>query len=119
MATFLAILIGILGGISGGLFGIGGGIVLVPAMILLLGFSQHKAQGTSLLALLLPVGIFGVIEYNKAGNVDLRNGLFIALGFLGGNYLGSKVSLAMDELLLRRCFAGFLVLVAIQLFLKK
>jgi uncharacterized protein len=119
MTILLCLLIGLVGGVSGGLFGIGGGVVIVPAMILLLGFSQHRAQGTSLVALLAPVGIFGVANYYKAGNVDLKLGLIIALGFLGGAYIGSKVALSLDETLLRRIFATFLVFLAIQLFLKK
>ena len=96
-----------------------GRVDLVPALVLLLGFTQHRAQGTSLLALLLPVGIFGVLEYNKAGNVDFKSGLLIAFGFLVGALLGSKASLAMDEVLLRRVFAAFLVVLAVQLVLKK
>lgn len=119
MEVALAVVIGVVGGVFGGMFGVGGGIVLVPAMVFLLGFAQHRAQGTSLLTLLLPVGIFGVLAYHKEGQVDVRVGLWIALGFLGGAYLGSKLALSLPEVLLRRCFAGFLALVALQLFLKK
>jgi uncharacterized protein len=119
MQVLLYLAIGLLGGISGGLFGIGGGIILVPAMVLLLGFSQHMAQGTSLMALLLPVGMFAVFNYYRAGQVHVAVGLWIALGFLLGGLLGSRFALTLDEGLLRRTFALFLVIVAAQLFFKR
>src|SRR5690349_16911999 len=72
MTILLAILIGLVGGVCGGLFGIGGGVIVVPALVFLMGYSQHKAQGTSLVALLAPVGILGVINYYKANNVDMQ-----------------------------------------------
>ncbi|MBS1723458.1 MAG: sulfite exporter TauE/SafE family protein [Armatimonadetes bacterium] len=119
MDAVLAIVIGLVGGVFGGVFGVGGGIVLVPGMVYLLGFAQHRAQGTSLLTLLLPVGLFGVIAYHKEGQIDFRVGLLIAAGFLGGAYLGSKFALSLPEVVLRRCFAAFLLVVAVQLFAKK
>jgi hypothetical protein len=119
MDALLPLVIGLFAGIASGFFGIGGGIVMVPAMTLLLGFGQQRAQGTSLAALLLPVGILGVLEYHKAGNIDLRVAGLIAAGFLFGVLGGSKIALSLDEVLLRRIFAGFLVLVALQLVLKK
>jgi uncharacterized protein len=119
MAILLCLLIGLLGGVCGGLFGIGGGVVIVPALVLAMGFTQHRAQGTSLVALLAPVGILGVMNYYKAGSVDFKSGALIALGFVGGTYIGSKISLSLDETLLRRIFAAFLVLVAVQLVIKK
>jgi uncharacterized membrane protein YfcA len=119
MELVIGAVIGICAGILGGLFGIGGGILIVPACIYLLGFTQARAQGTSLVALLLPVGILGVLNYAKAGNVDWKVGAVIAVLFVGGAYFGSKIALSIDENLLRKLFAGFLVLIAIQLFLKK
>ena len=119
MDIVFGLIIGVLAGILGGMFGIGGGILIVPACIYLLGMTQQKAQGTSLVALLAPVGLLGVMNYAKAGNVDWRVGGCIAVTFIGGVYFGSKLSLTLDENLLRKLFAGFLVLVAIQLFFKK
>ena len=119
MDVAIGLLIGVCAGVLGGMFGIGGGILIVPALTYLLAFSQKKAQGTSLVALLAPVGILGVMNYAKAGNIDWRAGITIALGFIGGAFFGSKVSLSMDENLLRKVFAGFLILVGIQLFFKK
>ena len=119
MEVVIAVVIGLLAGVLGGLFGIGGGILIVPALIYTMGFSQQKAQGTSLVALLAPVGILAVMNYAKSGNVDWKVGGIIAVLFFGGAFVGSKFALAMNEDILRKAFAGFLVLVAIQLFMKK
>lgn len=94
------------------MFGIGGGLVMVPLLAILLGFSQHKAQGTSLAVLIIPVAILAVINYYKAGNIDIRIAALIAAGFVGGGWVGSKISLSLDENTMRKSFAVFLVLVA-------
>jgi uncharacterized membrane protein YfcA len=119
MEIVIGLAIGAAAGVLGGLFGIGGGILIVPAAIYLLGFGQQKAQGTSLVALLAPVGVLGVMNYAKAGQIDWKVGILIALGFVGGAFFGSRFALSLDESLLRKLFAGFLVLIAIQLFFKK
>jgi len=103
----------------GGTFGIGGGILIVPALVFALGFSQQKSQGTSLVALLAPVGILALIEYYKRGQVDFKVGGIIALGFLFGGLAGSKLALGLDEVTMRRSFALFLVLIAGLLFFGK
>ncbi len=115
MAIWALLGIGIAAGVAGGLFGIGGGILIVPALIFLGGFTQQRAQGTSLVALLAPVGIFGLINYYRAGQADMASGLWIALGFLGGAFLGSKVALALPPETMRRVFAGFLIVVALYM----
>ncbi len=110
--------IGILAGILAGFFGIGGGILIVPFLVLILGFSQHTANGTSLVALLAPVGIFGIIEYYKAGKIGIENikaGLIIAAGMLAGVYLGSRGALTLSSTVLRKLFAVFLLLVAVKM----
>lgn len=84
-----------------------------------MGFTQKKAQGTSLVALIAPVGLLGLINYYKQNEVDLTAGAWIAAGFFGGGYLGSKIALNLNEELLRKGFAVFLVLIAVQLFFKK
>ena len=93
----IVILIGIAAGILGGLVGVGGGIIIVPSLIFFLGFSQHTAQGTSLGLILLPVGILGVLQYYKQGHVDIKVACILAVGFLAGNYFGSKVALNLPE----------------------
>lgn len=119
MSILLLLAIGLLSGVLGGLFGIGGGILIVPALIGVLGYSQHKAQGTSLVALLAPVGLFALMNYYRAGNVDFKSGAWIAGGFMGGAYVGSLIAGKLDELTMRRVFAVFLVVVAFYLFTKK
>lgn len=115
----LALVIGAMAGVLGGSFGIGGGILIVPALVVGFGFSQQKAQGTSLVALLAPVGILALIEYYKRGEADLKLGGLIALGFLFGAFGGSQLALGLDELTMRRSFAAFLVIVAAWLIFGK
>ncbi|MCB8932814.1 MAG: sulfite exporter TauE/SafE family protein [Fimbriimonadaceae bacterium] len=112
-------LIGAVAGVGGGFFGIGGGVIIVPAMILLLGFDQKLAQGTSLVALLAPVGLLGLINYYQEGKANLVAGAWIAVFFFIGAFFGSKIALNVDETLLRRIFSVFLFLVALQMFFKK
>lgn len=118
METLASVLIGLMAGVFGGMFGVGGGIVMVPAMVYALHYSQHRAQGTSLAVLTLPVGFLGAINYYKSGNADWRAAAFIAAGFVGGSFLGSKYSLSLPEGTLRKVFAIFLVFVAAQMWFK-
>lgn len=113
----IAILVftGLLAGTLGGLVGIGGGIIIVPALIYFLGFSQWDAQGTSLALLMFPVGIFGVMQYYKQGHVHFGYVAFIALGFLVGGYLGSKISLNIPQEHVKRFFALFMILIALKM----
>lgn len=115
----LSVLIGLLAGALSGLFGIGGGIVMIPAMTLLLHFEHKRAQGTSLAALTLPIVLPAVINYWRAGYVDLRAAAWIVSGFLAGAFFSSKVAIALPEVAIRRAFAVLLVAVAVQLWLKK
>ena len=109
--TWMILLVGLVVGMVSGVVGIGGGVLFVPALIWLLGMNQHKAQGTSLGALLAPVGIFAFMEYYRKGNADLRVGLLLALGFLVGGYFGAVGAQHIPELWLRRIFAVTLVAV--------
>ncbi|HXM96192.1 MAG TPA: sulfite exporter TauE/SafE family protein [Candidatus Dormibacteraeota bacterium] len=112
----LGLLIGIAVGIVSGLVGIGGGVLLVPALIYTYKMSQHKAQGTSLATVLLPVGLFAFWEYYKAGNVDLRLALVIAIGFAAGAYFGGSWAQHLSEAVLRKGFAVLLAILAIKLY---
>jgi hypothetical protein len=105
-------------GVLVGLLGIGGGVVLVPAMVYLLHMDQHLAQGTSLFILLPPVGLGALGEYWKQGQVDLRAGVLCALGMLLGAYAGSLVALPMESRRLQGLFGCFLILTAILLLQK-
>lgn len=119
MDVVVFIAIGLGAGVLGGLFGIGGGVMMVPALIYFKGFSQQKAQGTSLAVFMLPVAILGFLNYHREGQADLIGGAYMAVGVFCGAFLGSKLALVMEEAVLRKIFAGLLILVAIQLFLKK
>ena len=114
-AIALVAVIGLVGGILSGLFGIGGGLVIVPGLILLAGFPVAKAAGTSLAALLLPVGLFGALEYYRAGQVDLRAALLIAVGLLVGAYLGARIGTSLDPAVAQRGFGIFLLVVGARL----
>jgi len=108
---WLTLLIGVIVGAFSGVVGIGGGILFVPALIWLYGMSQHKAQGTSLGALLAPVGILAFMEYYRKGNADIRIAALLAAGFLVGGYFGATGAQMIPEVLLRRIFATTLVAV--------
>jgi len=108
----IIILVGLAAGVLSGLVGVGGGIIIVPALVFFLGFSQHEAQGTSLGILLLPAGIFAVINYYKQGYIDLKVVILLLLGFVAGGYIGSKVSLSLSEAALKKIFAVMLILIA-------
>jgi uncharacterized membrane protein YfcA len=109
-------------GICSGVFGIGGGIVLIPLLVFILGLSQHAANGTSLVALLLPVGALGVLAYYQAGKISvehIKSGLVIALGIFLGTYLGARFSVSLSEGVLRKAFAVFLIVIGVQLWVSK
>lgn len=114
----LIILLGLGAGVLVGLLGIGGGVVLVPAMVYLLGMDQHLAQGTSLFILLPPVGVGALIEYWKQGQVELRAGILCALGMLFGALGGSLLALPLPSRHLQGLFGCFLMLSAILLWRK-
>lgn len=120
VATLLLLLaIGIVTGILAGMLGIGGAIIMIPAMVFILGFSQQMAQGTSLAVMLPPIGIFAAYNYWKAGHVNLKFALILAGAFIVGSYFGSKFALNMPQALLKKIFAGLLILVAIRMLFSK
>lgn len=111
----LIIIIGFAAGMLGGMIGIGGGLIIVPALVYFLSFSQHKAQGTSLGLLILPVAILGVLNYYKKGYVDPKVVGLLALGFVAGSFLGSKWALALPQGTLKKVFAVFLLLLSLKM----
>ncbi len=112
-------MIGLLAGAMSGILGIGGGIVIIPALVMLLGFSQQTAQGTSLVLLLPPIGIFAVLNYYKSGFVDFRAAGIMIITFIIGSYLSSKFAVSINEAMLRKVFAVFLILYAVKLLMQK
>ena len=116
----ILLIVGLAAGILGGLVGIGGGIIIVPSLIYFLGFSQREAQGTSLGILLLPIGILGVLQFYKAGYVDMRSVWLVSFGFLVGSYFGSKIALNFPQETMKKIFAILMILIALKmLFLDK
>ncbi len=115
-AVFLAI--GLAAGVLSGLFGIGGGLLIVPALVFLANFPTKLALGTSLGALLLPVGLLGAYTYYQAGNVNPRASLLIAVGLFLGAWGGAKIAQELSAATLQRLFAVFIVLMAIRLWVK-
>jgi uncharacterized membrane protein YfcA len=113
--VFIIIAIGFAAGMLGGMIGIGGGLVVVPALVYFLAFSQHKAQGTSLGLLVLPVALLGVFNYYKKGYVDVKAVGLLAVGFVLGSYLGSKYALSLPQETLKKIFAFFLILLAFKM----
>lgn len=102
------LLVGLFSGVLSGLVGVGGGIVIVPALVFFLGFTQQEAQGTSLGLLLLPVGILAVMNYYKKGYIDVNVIGIMALSFVVGGWLGSKLAVSIPEITVKRIFAVIL-----------
>jgi uncharacterized protein len=114
-ATLLYILVGIVAGVLSGLVGIGGGVIIVPALVFLFGMSQHHAQGTTLALLIPPIGILAAWTYYKAGYVDLKVAGLVAVGFIAGSYVGARVATHISDSTLEKIFGVALLLVALKM----
>ena len=115
MTEVALVLLGVIAGVFSGLLGIGGGTVVVPALVYFFHMSQHKAQGTILGAFLPPVALLAFWKYYQSGNADIRTAIFLALGLFVGAYFGAKLSLGMSEVMLKRVFGVFLLFVAFKM----
>jgi uncharacterized membrane protein YfcA len=113
------VLVGLAGGMAGGLLGIGGGLIIIPALVYIFGFGQHMAQGTTLALMVPPIGLWAAWIYYQKGFVNLEAALFICLAFFLGSYFGAKWALAIPAPLLKKIFAVFLVAIAIKMFTEK
>jgi uncharacterized membrane protein YfcA len=111
----LLLIVGLAAGFLSGLIGIGGGIIIVPALVLFLGFSQKMAQGTSLGILLLPVGILAVLQYYKQGYLNVNYVLIVAAAFVLGGFLGSKLALSVSDEKMKKVFALILLLISLKM----
>lgn len=121
MNLIYGVFIGAFAGLCAGIFGIGGGIVIIPLLIFVMKFTQQAATGTSLIALLLPVGSLGAWQYYKSGFIaapEIKFGLLISLGMIVGTWLGARISVGLDAKTLSRMFSIFLILVAIRVWFK-
>jgi uncharacterized membrane protein YfcA len=117
MTWFSVSLLGLLAGVVSGLFGVGGAVVIIPGLVLIAKLPQHTAHGTSLAALLLPVGLLGVLEYSKRQQVNWPYAAVVALGLLIGAYFGARLAGTISDVMLRKAFGGFLLLVSAKLLL--
>jgi len=120
VTTILIIcVLGLVTGFMAGMLGIGGGIIVIPALVMIMGFSQQGAQGTSLAMMLPPVGIFAVMNYYKAGHVDLKVAAILACVFIIGSIFGSKLAVKIPQDILKKVFGVFLIVVAIKMLFGK
>lgn len=119
MIQFSYVLLGVVAGVFGGMFGIGGGSILIPALVFLFGLSQHQAQGTSLAVMVPPIGLLAALRYWQAGNVKLSVAGFICIGFVLGGLIGAHLIQCVSEPLLKRMFGVFLLSVALRMIFSK
>jgi len=115
----ILIVIGILAGILSGVVGVGGGLIMIPLMIILLGLSQHEAQGTSLAVMLPPIGILAAINYHKAGFVKWEYAMIIAITFIIGGYFGSKYAITLKPEIVKRVFGIVMLIGALKIIFSK
>lgn len=113
--VLIVIAIGIAAGVLSGLVGVGGGIIIVPSLVYLLGFSQKTAQGTSLGLILLPVGILGVLQYYKQGHINLNVVWMLAIGFVIGGWLGGKIAVTLPQETIKKIFAVLMIIIAVKM----
>ena len=116
---FILLVLGLVAGILSGMVGIGGGIVIVPALVYFLGFSQHNAQGTVLFMFLFPIGILGVFNYWQGGHVDWKTACIMGMTFFVGSFLGSKFSIALDAQTVKRIFGMVILLISLKMIFGK
>ncbi|MCL5742630.1 MAG: sulfite exporter TauE/SafE family protein [Acidobacteria bacterium] len=115
MAYLTLLAIGLIAGVFAGMFGIGGGLIIVPALIFLVKFKELEAIGTSLAALIPPVGLLGAAEYYRSGYMNIRYAALIALGLFVGAYFGAKIMISLPPSVIRRVYAGFLIVIAARM----
>lgn len=118
-SILILLLIGAAAGFASGFVGVGGGIIIVPALVFFLGYSQHMAQGTSLALMLPPIGLLGFYNYYKSGNTNVTAALIIAAAFIAGAYYGSKISIGMDQRVVKKIFGAIMMLAAVKLLFGK
>ncbi|MBU1090690.1 MAG: sulfite exporter TauE/SafE family protein [Candidatus Omnitrophica bacterium] len=119
MTQLVYIALGLVAGIFSGIFGIGGGTILIPALVFLFGLSQHQAQGTTLAILVPPIGLLAALRYYQSGNVKLGIAAFICVGFFVGGFIGAHFIQGMPDPLLKRLFGVFLLCIALRMIITK
>ncbi len=119
MVYLLYIVFGLAAGTLSGIFGIGGGTILIPALIFLCGLTQHQAQGTTLAAMIPPIGLLAAMRYYQAGNVKIGIAVFICIGFFFGGLIGANVAHFVSDPILKKLFGVFLFVVSMSMILGK
>ena len=115
----ILILVGLLGGFIAGSLGVGGGIIIVPALVFILGMTQHQAQGTSLAMMLAPIGILAVVNYYKSGYVNIKFAIVLMAAFILGGYFGSLFAVNLSDLWLKRIFGVLMMVVGVKMVMGK
>jgi len=115
MLSLTLLAIGLVAGVFAGMFGVGGGLIIVPALILLLKVRELEAIGTSLAALIPPAGLLGALAYYRDGYANLRYAALLAVGLFLGSYFGARIMIALPPSMVRRLYAGFLLVVATRM----
>ena len=119
MNAVFYVILGIVAGISSGIFGLGGGTILIPALVFLFGLTQHQAQGTTLAIMVPPIGLLAALRYYYSGNVKLGMAGFICLGFFIGGLIGANMIQNLPDLMLKRLFGVFLLFISLRMILTK
>lgn len=119
MAQILYVILGLVAGIFGGLFGIGGAVIIIPALVYLFGLTQHAAQGTTLAIMVAPIGLLAALRYYQSGNVNLSIAIFVCLGFFVGGFIGAHFVQHMPGPLLKKLFGVMLFLISAQMMFGK
>ncbi len=119
MNAFLYVALGLAAGVLGGMFGIGGGSILIPALVFLFGLTQHQAQGTTLAIMVPPIGILAAMRYYQVGNVKLGMAGFICAGFMVGGLIGAQLIQNVPDVALKKLFGMFLLIISVRMILTK
>lgn len=119
MSQLLYIILGLVAGIFAGMFGIGGGVVLIPALVYMFGLTQHQAQGTSLAIMVAPIGLLAALKYYYSGNVRMDMVWLVCLGFLAGGLAGASLAQGVPDVTLRRLFGIFMMIIAARMIFGK
>ena len=119
MKTIIIALLGAFAGAFSGILGIGGGLIMVPALVYLMNMTQHQAQGTTLAVMLPPITLLSAYVYYKAGHIDIKIATILCIGFFLGSYFGGKIAVILPGIVLKRIFGVFLLITAINMLLAK
>ena len=119
MPEYFGLFLGLAVGVVAGVFGVGGGIVLVPALVYIFKLTQHQAQGTSLAVFVAPIGLLGALRYYYSGNANIHLAAFLAVGLFVGAYFGATLVQPLPGLLMKRLFGGFLLIVSLHMIFSK